>query len=324
LACVDDQSRIIAMLSGKPTPTAGPSNTATGGPTGSPTVQPSTTTSSPPGAPTPKPTVNVPVPSGVCPAWPGTPDANCTGYKHTGVTLKDCPTSITKPGTYDSCRFQGGLTIASSGVTVKRSLVNSGHIGGSGGDEYDLKGVILEDVQIVGPGNDGSAAIGNSNYTCRRCDVSNNNRGFAVANNVVILDSYAHDFWVQPSALQNSNSAHQTAISTHGGHGVQIVHSTFRCNSDSYACSSAFSFYSEDSPGISDVLVQNCRISSDAGYGLMFGTMMAGKPYGITNTRIVDNVISSDEYGPVANWPQGQAGNVWTGNKEPNGSLIKP
>ncbi|MDB4953887.1 MAG: hypothetical protein JWO36_1456 [Myxococcales bacterium] len=209
-------------------------------------------------------------------------------------------------------------------MTVTRSVVDGGHVQSGSPSPYDLKGAILEDVQILGPGNDGSAAIGNSNYTCRRCDISGNNRGFALADQVLVVDSYAHDFWIQPASQQGPNSTHQTAASTHGGSTVQVIHSTLRCNSDAYACSSAFSFYSEDAPGISDVLVQNCLISTDAGYGMLFGTLIPGKPYGITNTRVIDNVITSQEFGPVANWPADQAGNTWSGNRSPDGASITP
>jgi hypothetical protein len=270
--------------------------------------------------PAPPPDVGV----GGCAPWPATPDASCTGYRHTGVTLKSCNTRITAPGTYDSCLFTGGLVIASTGVIVTRSLVDGGHVEGGSPGSGDLRGAIFEDFQILGPGNDGAAAIGTNNYTCRRCDVSGNNRGFSVANRVLIIDSYAHDFWIQPESQQGANSTHQTAISTHGGSGVQVIHSTLRCNSDRYACSSGFSFYSEDAPGISDVVVRNCLITTDAGYGMMFASLTSGKPYGITNVRVTDNVISSSEYGPVANFPTSQAGNVWSGNRAPNGSAIGP
>lgn len=306
--CTADWQFVIGQLTrATPTPTASP--------TSSPTPPPTT----PPVTPTPSPTTQPPV--SACAVWPAVPDAACTGYLHTGVTLHTCPGTISSPGTYDSCRFTSGLTIASTGVTVSRSLV-SGHVEGVLG--ADLRGVVFRDVEIVGEAGDGSAAIGNNNYTCERCNIHAGNRGFALGSHVRIVDSYAHDFWKQPASQQGPDSAHQSAISTHGGTDIQVLHSTLRCNSDAYACSGGFQFYSEDPPGISNVTVRNNQITTDAGYGMMFGTLIAGKPYGVTNTSIVDNMIDSSEYGPVANWPSNQAGNVFTGNHTLSGALINP
>lgn len=316
--CVADQAAIIKLLMPS-TPTVHPS-TPLPSPSTSPSSSPSTTptSSSPPTAtPTARPSSQPSTPL-TCPAWPAVPDGNCTGYVHTGVTLHDCSTRIAAAGTYDSCRFNGTLTITVAGVKITRSLVLGGHV--ESNSNADLRGATFTDVQISGPGNDSSAAIGNNNYTCLRCNVTGGNRGFALGHNVLIQDSYAHDFWVQPST---QNSAHQTAISSHGGNNYQILHSNLRCNSDHYACSAGFSFYAEDED-INDVLVQNCRITTDAGYAMLFGTFIQGKPFGITNTRVLNNVLDSDEYGPVGDWPGDQAGNVWSGNVRANGQPINP
>lgn len=313
--CAADWQFVIGQLT-RATPT--PSSSPTASPTSSPTVAPTTPPVTTPPV-TPSPTTQPPV--SACAAWPAVPDAACTGYLPTGVTLHTCPGTISSPGTYDSCRFTSGLTIASTGVTVSRSLVN-GHVEGVLG--ADLRGAVFRQVEIIGEAGDGSAAIGNNNYTCDRCNIHAGNRGFALGSHVRIMDSYAHDFWVQPASQQGPNSAHQSAISTHGGSDIQVLHSNLRCNSDAYACSGGFQFYSEDPPGISNVLVRNNRITADAGYGMMFGTLIAGKPYGITGTSIIDNVIDSSEYGPVANWPANQSGNTFTGNHDLAGALISP
>ena len=304
-----------------------PSPSSTGAtPTGTNSPTPAPTTAAPTKAPTTVPPSPSPTttssgsPRAGCPAYPAMPDASCTGYAHTGVTLRSCALRITAPGTYDSCRFDGTVVIASSGVRITRSLVQGGHVQGSSG--ADLRGLVLEDVTIIGAGNDGSAAIGNNNYTCRRCDISGGLRGFAIGSNVVIEDSYAHDFWRQPSSQKGPASVHQTSASTHGGAHVRITHSTLYCRSDAYACSSGVSLYSEDSPGINDVLIEKSYLASDAGYALMFASLVSGKPYGITNTRVIDCIFGPSEYGPVANFPRSQAGNVWSGNRLASGAAI--
>lgn len=324
--CVEDQTRIIDLLAPTPTPTQTTQPTqqpTTVPPTTPPTTTPSNTppppTTTSPATSTPSPTTS---PLSACPPLPAFPDAACTGYRHTGVTLRSCPSTITRAGTYDSCRFTGTLVIAADGVTVSRSLVDRGHLEGSP-STFNLRGVKLVDVQIIGAGNDGYAGVGNNNYTCLRCDLSGGLRGFAMGGGVLIQDSYAHDFYVQTRQQQQTNSVHQTAASTHGGSGIQVLHSNLRCTSDHYACSSGISLYAEDS-NISNVKLIGNRIHSDASYGLFFDTKTPGKPYAITNLEVRDNVISCDEYGPVANFPATQAGNIWSNNRGPDGRIINP
>ena len=280
-ACTPNPSAsTVTQTVGVPTPSSTVTQTTTGSPTAAPSGSVPTTSAPTTAAPTPTKSNS---PTGGCPAYPAMPDASCTGYAHTGVTLRSCSLRITAPGTYDSCRFAGTVVIASSGVTIKRSLIQGGHVEGSSGA---------------------------------------NLRGFAIGSNVVIEDSYAHDFWVQSAAQRASNSVHQTAASTHGGAHIRITHSTLWCRSDAYACSSGVSLYSEDSPGIDDVLIERSFIATDAGYGLMFASLVSGKPYGITNTRVVDCVFGPSEYGPVANFPRTQSGNLWTGNRMWTGAAI--
>ncbi|GIH09468.1 hypothetical protein Rhe02_75350 [Rhizocola hellebori] len=234
------------------------------------------------------------------------------------MTLRSCPTKLSTAGaTYDSCRFTGAVVIAADNITIRRSHVEGGHV--EGASDADLRGLQLVDVEISGPvgGSDSYAAVGNSRYSCVRCDIHGGLRGLALGSNVTIVDSYVHDLRVQPGS-------HQTAASTHGGAHVRIEHSTLRCNSDRFACSNGVSFYSEDAPGIDDVLITRSHLSTDAGFCVGFYSLQAGKPYGITNVRMVDNVLGASEFGPVANWPAAQKGNTWSGNTTPGGGPIKP
>jgi hypothetical protein len=251
------------------------------------------------------------------------PDAGCTGYLHTGVTLHTCALRITAPGVYDSCRFAGTLVIASDGITVRRSLVAGGHIEGATGS--DLRSVRLEDVEIAGPGNDQMAAIGNNNYTCLRCDVHGGLRGFALGSDVTIVDSYAHHLYVETAAERAGNLIHQTAASTHGSSNITITHSNLWCKSDAYACSNGVSFYAEDSD-ITNVIIRNCWIHTDAGYSIGFFDRDHGKDHWILSARILDNILGPSEFGngAPANWPSASAGNVWSGNVRPDGSPVLP
>jgi len=258
-------------------------------------------------SPTPSPTL----PTAECPPLPAFPDENCTGYRHTGVTLTSCPRQLNVANaTYDSCRFDGSITIAADNIKITRSLVNGGVVNSVNGNNQ-MRGLQLTDVEILGAtGTDQLAAIGTENYTCIRCHIHKTYRGFALGNNVRIIDSYSHDFRRQPEA-------HQTAASTHGGSNVFIDHSRLRCESDKYACSNGISFYAANS-NINNVTIQNSHISTDAGYGIGFFYLNPGngKPYNVFNTKILNNVFGSWEYGMRANWMGTRDGNVWSGNTQ--------
>lgn len=296
--CIADADRAIAWLS-RPTP--GP--TVSPSPSLSPSASPSPSTS-----PTPSPTI--PGPS-VCPPLPAFPDGGCTGYRHTGVTeaqLTACPLRLTVANAvYDKCRFDGTLVIAAANITITRSLVFGSHIEAASGQSASLLGLRMIDVEVSGTtGNTDFAQVGNNDYSCLRCDVHGGKRGFALGSNITITDSWVHGFNPIPGA-------HQTAASTHGSSNVVIDHSRLRCESDRYGCSNGISFYAEDSD-ITGFVIKNSHISTDAGYGIGFYYLQAGKPHDIRNVQILNNVFGSWEYGMVANWMGSRDGNVWSGN----------
>src|SRR5947207_3194637 len=254
---------------------------------------------------------NPPGPPGPCGAFPNVPNSSCTGWKHTGVSLHSCPTTLsTANAVYDSCQFNGTVEINASNIQIKRSLVLGRVDPHSDGD---LRGVTLTDVEIDGRGNADSnqSAIGNNNYTCSRCDIHGTGRGANLGYSVIIRDSYIHDFVY-------SDGAHQTAIGSNGGSHYQIIHNNLQCNSNAYGCSSALSFYGDDTQ-INDALVQNNLFNTDGSYCTYAGSVSA-KPYPkAINVRYLNNLFGRKfkhdcaEFGPVAAYQAG-GGNVWTGN----------
>jgi hypothetical protein len=264
-----------------------------------------------------------PAANGPCAAFPGFPDAGCTGWQHTGVKLKDCATTVTKANsTLDGCRFAGGLTVQAGNVTVTRSRVE-GRVQGTYLTDFSLSGLTLKDVEIDGSGSvdpNGQAAIGNDDYTCVRCDIHGTGRGANLGNNVRIEDSYLHDFVYV-------NGAHQTAIGSNGGQHFTIIHNNLVCNSG--GCSAALSLYGDFS-AINDVLIQNNLLNTTGSY-CTYGGSTDAKPYPQgTNIRYIGNLFGKKYgpkcgiYGPVATWAF-YAGDVWNGNKWQDGSgEIKP
>lgn len=258
-----------------------------------------------------------------CPGFPRFPDENCTGYKHTGVKLRDCPNTVTKNNAkLDGCRFTNGLTIEGTNVTISRSLV-LGKVGGTYKTDWSLVGLRLIDVEIDGGGKvdpNGEAAIGNDDYTCIRCHIHGTGRGANMRKNVHIEDSYLHG-WVYV------NGAHQTAIGSNGGSNYKVIHNNLVCDSD--GCSAALSLYGDFEP-INNALIERNLFNTNGGY-CTYGGSTSAKPFPIgTNIRYVNNLFGKKfgpkcgYYGPVATF-EFHAGNVWSGNAWQDGSgPVKP
>jgi hypothetical protein len=250
----------------------------------------------------------------VCPGFPQFPDESCTGWRHTGVSLRPCPNVITQDGlTLDGCRFAPDLEIQASNVTITRSLVE-GTVYATYLTDWSLGGLRLVDVEIDGKqrvAEGRSAAIGNDDYTCLRCHIHDSERGANLGRNVHIEDSYLHDWLVSPGA-------HQTAIGSNGGGGFTIVHNQLECDTPD-GCSSALSLY-EDFEPIANVLIQHNLFNTSGGYCTYAGQQG-------TNIRYIDNVFGTrfhprcGEYGPVTDYHPNQ-GNVWRGNRYPDGSAV--
>jgi len=315
-----------------PTPSAtqSPSPSPTASATPSPTVSPTATTAppttppatTPPPSPSPSPTVSptptITGPTGrTCPAFPAMPDAACTGVPP-GVTLHACSSTISAAGTYDSCLFTGGVYINARNVTITRSRV----LGIVGGSTYNdpTRNLKLIDVEIDGGTTidpDGQAAVGGNGYTCLRCHVHRTGRGANAGSNVEIRDSLFYDFG-------SVSSAHITAIGSNGGGHSQIVHNSLTCNvmaGRAGGCSAAFSLYGDFDP-IDDWLVQNNSFASVHGF-CTYGGSVSGKAYPhATNVRFLDNVFGPcPQYGAYSGW-ENNAGNVWSGNRWQDGTVI--
>lgn len=300
---------------GSPTPSPSASSSAEPTPTTSPTSSPTGPTPAPTTSPTSSPS---PTPTGTngraCPAWPAVPDASCTGVPP-GITLRSCSNYLSTAGaTYDGCLFSGQVTVAASNITIKNSKVVAGRINAGYGSQT---GLMIMDVEIDGQNKDqtNQSAIGDSNYTCIRCNVHNTGRGVAVGSNVTIRDSWFHDFYY-------TNGAHQSAIGSNGGSNNSVIHNNINCNSD--GCSGALVFYGDFAP-IQNVLVQNNLMNTTGSY-CTYGGSVSGKPYPVaSNIRYIDNRFgkvyhpSCGIYGPVATWSYAN-GNVWSGNTWADGS----
>jgi hypothetical protein len=208
----------------------------------------------------------------------GFPSASNTGVP-AGTTLRPSGSiTVTTDGTVlEGLDISGSVRIEADNVTIRKTRIRN-----SGGQAITVnpatRGLLVEDVEIDGTGNtDGASAIGDTNYTLRRVNIHHFGEGPRANGNVVIEDSYMHNF-----LNFISQGAHQDVIQSTGGSNLTIRHNTLLMNVDggnavlmlgtSYGSNVTFdnnlvaggsyALYGGDSNGWTNVSFTNNRIST--------------------------------------------------------------
>lgn len=263
------------------------------------------------------------------------PDATNTGWQPTGVTLTTFPDSgtinLSTPGAvYDSKRFNGDVVILAANITIKRSEINGivYSVADNGASNF-----LLEDVTINGGTND-RPALGQENYTARRCNINGCQHNAQAWGPCTIEYSYLHGGYIPMPGSSSNDAWHCNAFITNGGSGMTIRYCTLWAsagqNSVGGGPTADLSLFGDFGP-VDNILVQgNLFKGTLGGYGAQAG-YNPGKPYPTgTNIRFVDNVFERGSsgkcgtFGPVTAWNAAATGNVWTGNTWDDGTTLTP
>jgi hypothetical protein len=268
------------------------------------------------------------------------PDASCTGWQHTGVTLQPCSLPLTLP-TYDSCDFPPGqVTVAAANITVTRSRFH-GAVVYQTADGGSLRGLTFIDVEIDSSSTLGTASIGNNDWTCVRCDIHGGTRGANPGHNVVLSDSWLHG-WT------SRKGDHITGVGSNGGSDIVVDHNNIDCDitndKTDFACSAGLSVYGDDAPGNMRWSIAHNLINSGSSY-CMIVAGPPSKPYPFSDMTVTGNVFGDEgalarglppdqctQYGPVSTQPASWGidgapavnGNVWAGNITLDGAPVDP
>ncbi len=170
--CIQDQTRIVDLLTAPSSPSSTP--TPTGSP--SPTVTPTSTRPTP--TPSPSPT------SSGSGQWPS-PSTTGTPPGWTPQTTRSGTWQIGAPGVYQDVRVLGSVQITVPGVTLRRVSVEGGIISTEWMDRC-YNGLTLDQVTVrPAPGQSylvaGNGAIGPGGYTARRVAILDSDEGFRVS-----------------------------------------------------------------------------------------------------------------------------------------------
>ncbi len=238
-----------------------------------------------------------------CPAFPAFPDAACTGVLP-GIARATTGsfTTTTDGQVIANLDVNGTITIAHDNVTISNVRFRSA---GQAINNLGHTGLLVEDCEIDGSGApDAASAIGEHNYTMRRCNIHHVGEGPRINGNVVLEDNYLHDF-----LDFIAQGAHQDCIQITSGSHIVIRHNTCMLQVDG---ANAAIMTGTDSG--SDLEFQHNLL---AGGGF---TVYCGAHTGYTDVRVLDNHFSTLYYpmggyhGPLV-YCDGPghvvAGNVW-------------
>jgi hypothetical protein len=251
--------------------------------------------------------LRTPAPS---PGWPGPGNTGVPA----GLTLHECPLTITVSGSYDACHFDGDVTVKANNVRISRSLINGAV--DTGGDDTGQTGLVISDTTIdcgCLSTNDYKTpvAIQQSNYTLLRVDLMHAGHGAAVQDNVVIKDSWIHD-------LGGNTQAHKDGIYSGDGSNVVIEHNNIDCNDGPAAgCTSAIGLLVDFGP-ITHWSINNNLLNTIGSYCFYGGG--GPKPYSASYIAFTNNHFGRRDhpncgfYGPVTYWDSSRPGMTWSGN----------
>jgi hypothetical protein len=218
-----------------------------------------------------------------------------------------------------------GLSIQASNVTIRRSLITGGHVGGSS--------FRIEDSTIQN-GLCTNCSVDGSNFTILRTEINGSNRGAYCQSGCLIEDS-----WIHGTSLDPNGTAHASAVRVEQY--ATLIHNTLACDwtnlsNSEIGCSADMTGYPDFAPIHHNTIESNLFVANPVGLGFCaYGGGTSGKPYSNSPenaTYIVfrNNVFQRGSngrcgtYGPVTDFESGRTGNVWENNRFDDGTLIPP
>jgi hypothetical protein len=291
--------------------------------------------SSPPGgSPTPPPpaggssgsSVPCPLTSAAASCW--ATHTGVPGYSEAQILAGQTPlthvvgdVTVTVPGTVISNDWiDGCVSIRASNVTIQNSLIHTTH-SCKGGDNRTASsaindgggssptGLMIKNTEVDGMNGAGDTyGVTAVNYTCDHCNVHGFTKNLEEIDNVVIVDTYAHDL------NTNDQCSHANVVFDDTATNSSVEHSYLDASGTSSGCiTAAFNFETDWGPG-NNLTLNNSYLAGHDGADISGGC-------DTTNFRVTNDAFSSNNgYSGTdyANYFNAKGvGNVWSGNYVP-------
>lgn len=294
------------------------------------TPTPETTVTTPTTKPTP--TTPTPTPTTGCSTFP---DSSCTGWKHTGVTLRTAKLGDSGPGwrverdtfyvtssgaVIDSLNIPFCVKIMADNVTIKRSRIacSSYYAVNISDPPRYFSGFTMTDVELDGLrglGVAGIAAMGSPQSTYTRLDVHGfGSSGPRLASGTTLQDSYIHGFVCAPGEHSAGTSAND------GGNNIRVLRNNIDISTGKNGCASnAIGLY-HDFGTYNGVQILGNLVNGGA-YCIYTAQSLGSK-----NVRVEGNTFGREyypncgQYGPAAQVNVSVSGNTFLRNVWGGGS----
>jgi hypothetical protein len=264
--------------------------------------------------------------------WPG--PANTGPPAGTTLTAYSGPCNITTANTViDGKNVNCDLAINATGVTIRNSVIKGYvHVPSAGS-------LTMEDSIVDGLKN-GYACVNcgvdNYNFTLRRVEIVNTNRGAYCSRDCVIEDSYVHGTTLNPASGAHASGVRQEQYLT-------LRHNSLACDytgpfnvNPETGCSADLTGYPDFAPIHHITVDRNLFIANNIGNGVCsYHGGTGGKPFSNDPQNATYIVVTSNvwqrgpngkcgAYGPNTDFIVGRTGNVWQGNVYDNGAVVEP
>jgi hypothetical protein len=261
--------------------------------------------------------------------WPG--ESNTGVPDGTRLTKYSGPCTITaNNAVIDGKQVDCDLSIQAKGVVIRKSKVN-GRIDSTEESPYSFT---LED-STVDAGERQQAAVGTTNMTIRRADISGGVTSVYCWANCDIRDSWLHGQRLPENVDWHLGGFLANDDGSQGSTNATLIHNTIICdakpNSVDGGCSGNVNMFGDFGP-ISHVTVQNNLLGANDGISYcVYGGSSGGKPFsgGAQHVVVVDNVFQRGSngkcggHGPVTAFDPSRPGNRWSGNVWEGGGAVE-
>jgi hypothetical protein len=312
------------MRTSSPTSTA----EATTAPQGSTSASATLSSSSPSSTTSTSTTKTTTSPTGTVATLAGWPNSGNTGVP-AGVTLTTYsgPMRITQPNlVIDAKIINGTLTIATTGVQIKRSKVN-GTVTNEDSQVAGQTNFVLSDSEVAAPLT-GVRGVTGGFFTVLRTEITGGNSG-GWCSDCTIQDSYIHgQYNTQGEGYHESGYRMDQR--------TRLIHNAIACDAvegpNDGGCSAALTGYGDFQPVVDNLVDSNLFLPSQHAAFCAYGGSSGGKPYSNQTRGIVftNNVFSRGQngkcaaYGAITDFNAGLPGNRWENNRWDDGTAVTP
>jgi hypothetical protein len=254
--------------------------------------------------------------------WPG--PSNTGVPRGTTLSTYSGPCTITRNGTVISAKVvRCKLLIKARDVVIRKSKVN-GVVENRGSAS-----LTIEDSEVDG-GRAYEPAVGYENVKVLRSNIHGGQASVNCHTNCLIKDSWLHGQYIPPDG-----DWHLDAFLSNGGNNVTLIHNTLACDAEQTpndgGCTANAAIFGDFAPNSYYTFDRNYFVASPEMPYCFYGGSSERKPFSddVHHIVVTNNVFEPGKngkcgfYGAVTSFDPRKPGNVWSGNRFLDGTVLR-